>query len=129
MSSLQYSTISCGVHQGLMGYGNVDVALIVKEWLSTMRTMDHVAGKRGGNDHSLPYPHPAFVVFSDTTGILYGQTQSKGQRMRDFIHKQGLGSVMVSQAADNPNTGSDIQVFVWQVNYQALRAWVKKGES
>lgn len=128
---LEYSIASCGVHCGAMGPWAYDTGSILRQWVEKMLEMDTAASERPARAMGRPYPHPAFVVFSDTTIVEHisernGFTSPKGRRVAKAISELGLGDVTQSPPALNPNSGHEIEVFVWRVNYPALMKWYKE---
>lgn len=49
-----------------------------------------------------------------------------GRRFAAFITKHGLGTVVESPREINPNSGNHLQVWVWCINHDTLKAWYDK---
>jgi hypothetical protein len=61
-----------------------------------------------------------FYLFSDTVD------RNRGERLRTYILKHHLGSVLRSRVKTNPNSGNDIRVFIWTVDYKKFKSWAIK---
>ena len=61
-----------------------------------------------------------FLTFTDITQDRYGS------RLCAYIRKHGLGRVVSTRSATNPNTDNRITVWVWEVNHTAIRQWGAK---
>jgi hypothetical protein len=67
-------------------------------------------------------PRPAaFVMFSDVVGE--GANLSRGQSLSNYITSLNAGDLFPSQKKVNPRTGNVIQVYLWQLDHEALRKW------
>lgn len=60
---------------------------------------------------------PAHLIFTQARGDRH--RRGYGFRIAGYIRKHGLGTVTVSSANQNPNTGNYITVFVWTPNEAA----------
>lgn len=72
----------------------------------------------------------AFFVFSDYNfwqGFSGQQPgQQLGKALAKYISDQKLGTITASGEAINPNSENTIQVWIWQVDWKAMKAWCKK---
>jgi len=60
----------------------------------------------------------AFVIFSCPV------THDHGQRLALFIRDNNLGHVIPSSIRRNPNSGNDLQVWLWEVEIDHLDGWI-----
>lgn len=60
------------------------------------------------------------VMFSDST------RRGNGQKLAAYITRYKLGTIIPSDIIINPNTGRDIQAWMWQLNIPALITWLEK---
>lgn len=76
----------------------------------------------------------AFYIFSDrnTWDIVDQRTNTVvdtksfpgyGKKLAEYIEKEKLGIVFASDVRRNPNSGHNIQVWVWGVDHKALVKW------
>lgn len=49
-----------------------------------------------------------------------------GRKFAAFITDNGLGTVVASPRAINPNSGNNLQVWVWCIDHDTLKAWYEK---
>lgn len=66
-----------------------------------------------------------YVIF---TAADYGKPATYGTRFAKFIAKNNLGTVLETAKNRNPNTGNQVQMWVWTVNHDAVKAWLKKDK-
>lgn len=69
---------------------------------------------RGGS------PTPTFIIFSDVNGSMFN-----GPQLAAYITKHKLGDITKSPYAVNHNTGNNIRIWVWRVNWKALFKWAE----
>lgn len=69
----------------------------------------------------------AHAIFTDTTDN-HDSPQYSGWKVAALIEKHGLGALVVSRAARNPNSGRSVVVWTWTPAKAKLRAYgvVKK---
>lgn len=65
----------------------------------------------------------AFYIFTETTKGSYGR------RLKAYIEKRGLGSVVVAPAKKNPNSENSVRPYMWVVNRGALRKFWKENKT
>lgn len=58
-----------------------------------------------------------FLLFTEA------RQQGYGQKLADFIYEHKLGTITTSEVRQNKNSGNLIQVFLWGVDYEALKKW------
>lgn len=66
----------------------------------------------------------AIITFSDRIDT---PQKGVGYRIKNYIHKHELGTVIATEPTKNPNTGSMIVLWAWTVNHENLKKWYKKG--
>lgn len=67
---------------------------------------------------------PIFILFSDNLDPESSvSTKSGGQLLSEYIEENKLGTVIKMEPVENPNSGNLIEVFVCQVDVQAVRHW------
>ena len=62
----------------------------------------------------------AFILFTGVSKERYGQ------RFASLIKKNKLGKILETRAKLNPNSGSIIKTWIWDINRPATRAWDNK---
>jgi hypothetical protein len=50
-----------------------------------------------------------------------GKRTTYGTRLAEYIKRLDLGSVVSTPVETNPNSGNPLKMFVWTVNWKALR--------
>lgn len=68
-------------------------------------------------------PSEAFIIFTDNTRSSDPSGLSSGRRLANYIRENDLGHVTITRPRRNHNSERDIQVFVYHVDQNALRAW------
>ena len=79
-------------------------------------------------------PACAFVVFSDHNAM-YELDEERdiiekrlyGKPFADFLTKNKLGTVVHVGHQKNPNSGNNVDMWVWTPNEKAVMAWAKKN--
>ncbi len=61
----------------------------------------------------------AFIFFSCTTKY------QKGEMLQRFIKKNNLGEVVKMGPSNNPNSGNNLKMFMWQVDQRELKKYYK----
>jgi hypothetical protein len=79
-------------------------------------------------------PNCAHLFFSDNHAQMYRNAEwvkwkPYGQPMADFITENKLGSVVHIEAAENPNSGNTLEMWVWTPDEDALTEWCDKNLS
>lgn len=65
-----------------------------------------------------------FAVFSEANN--YRTKAGYGSRFAAFIRENKLGAVIETEGwATNPNSGNPLKVWVWTVDHDAVKEWVK----
>ena len=65
--------------------------------------------------------HHPYVIFTDHIDMKYGKNFAK------FIKKNRLGIITYSSKAKlNPNSGNNIRMWVWSVNWRAVKIYLEK---
>jgi hypothetical protein len=65
-------------------------------------------------------PHSAMLLFSDA--VKFG----RGVALADFLRARRLGLVTASPVRENPNTGNEIQAWIFCPNHEKFRRWALK---
>lgn len=78
-----------------------------------------------------PHP-PQFVTFTGvtkrrTSDHASGRFDNYGQAFADFLVKNGLGSVIVSEERHN-FTGNSVKIWVWHPDYDKLQPFLVKNQ-
>lgn len=60
-----------------------------------------------------------FAIFAENRSYTYGR------EFMAFIKELGLGDVVESQRDVNPNSSNQLKVYLWTVNHEAVKAWMK----
>jgi hypothetical protein len=68
-----------------------------------------------GDGRYEPYPQ----------GQAYGIGNDYVEKLRDYIRKEGLGTVSETGYDLNPNSGHQLKVCVWTIDHDALDKWAK----
>ena len=72
----------------------------------------------------LDIPEVAHIIFTQasrrTAKVGYGYQLAR------YIKRHGLGTVVVSQPAKNPNTSNQVHVFIWTLDEAGITQWAKK---
>ena len=65
------------------------------------------------------------VIFSDNIdpGTTATKRVSGGIRLANFIEKNKLGKIMVTRPRINPNSGHNIQTWIWSVNWKNMKEY------
>lgn len=66
-----------------------------------------------------------FAIFSEsnfTWNYHHGMTDY-GQKLAAYIKQHKLGKVTKSNTAQNPNSGNNVTVWIWSVDWDALKKW------
>lgn len=63
---------------------------------------------------------PAFVIWSNLADQI-----TNGHRLADRIYELRLGTIYKTDSELNPNTGSLICVWTWQVDHERFKEWYK----
>lgn len=71
--------------------------------------------KYGGGDSK-----QAFIIFTDNV-----TEYSHGENLAKYIKKNKLGSLQVTRARKNPNSGNLVKVWIWTPNERKLKMWYK----
>jgi len=61
------------------------------------------------------------VVFSDRVD----NTNQYGTKLANRIKKEKLGTLLVTHPRKNPNSGHEIQTWLWSVNWKRVRDFTK----
>lgn len=59
----------------------------------------------------------AFALFSDNEG------SGRGKRLAEYITKYKLGTMEISAAKENKKSRRLLRVFIWSIDWEALRSW------
>ena len=106
--TLQNSYISCGIRE-LTG--------LTKPAKTLIKQVFTARGKPQMFDDFIQ------ILFSDN--VDYGpdqiRTVSGGVRLATLIKKEKLGKVMVTAPRKNPNSGHNIQTWIWSVNWTKVK--------
>lgn len=71
---------------------------------------------------------PAFFIFSQAgTATKATDGAAYGDYFRDFIHEEGLGTVVATNPALNENSGNLVTVYTWTVDQDAFKKWDAKA--
>lgn len=114
MTGIDETQISCGVHQ-LYEIGR-DTP---KQSVAAAKEDFFYESDDWGSEAKLK-KSCAFYIFSDTV------SSGAGLKLAKYIRDNRLGTVQISRAKVNPNSGNTIQVFTWKVNDRALQRWTGK---
>lgn len=63
----------------------------------------------------------AHFVFSDNTG----EDNEYGGRLKRYIEEQGLGTVVQTPFAFNPNSNNQLRAYLWTLDREALATWTE----
>jgi hypothetical protein len=63
-----------------------------------------------------------FLVFTDVNKC------SVGDRLTNYIRRNKLGKVQVSNKELNPNSTNMLKVYLWNVDIDAFKKWAKKNK-
>lgn len=77
------------------------------------------------NPRTAVIPHVAHLIF---TGVLGGKRKwetSYGGTFATYIKDKGLGTVVESEVATNPNSHNRLKIWVWTLDRKALTAWAQ----
>lgn len=66
-----------------------------------------------------------FAIFTEATHVDKPE-ERYGHKFARLIEKKKLGTLVVTDRQLNPNSGHNVQVWVWGIDHEALRAWYKK---
>lgn len=76
---------------------------------------------------------PLLVFTAVTRGKYYEKFYKHGDRLKEFIEKNKLGTVVTSHAKVNPNSKNTVRAYLWSVSARGFHRWAKKqpwyGES
>ena len=64
-----------------------------------------------------------FFIFSDKISKEYEGSGLTGTQFAKFVTKNKLGTLSMSAVRRNPNSGSNIRVWVWDIDRPALYKW------
>lgn len=67
-----------------------------------------------------------FVIFSQADGA-WARVPNYGVKFAAFIETNKLGTLTMSNTAVNPNTGNKVTVWIWSVDWDALKKWAKEN--
>jgi hypothetical protein len=74
-----------------------------------------------GNEDRGNFAH----VFFTQAGV--GKTY--GENLASYIQRHGLGNVVATPSMLNPNSGNNLKMWVWTVNWKTTAEWAKeRGE-
>lgn len=110
------SYISCGVRQiyNIEGWNKIyfdEPGLFIKEFYNG--SYDPAWGRKF-----------KFAIFSHrSNGSEVGGTQTC-KKIKEFIETNNLGKVMESDTEKNPNSGNDIQIYIWNINWPAVEKFM-----
>jgi len=66
-------------------------------------------------------------VFTDHLNHIQERTQYQlGEELAEAIKFYSLGPVSTLSSVKNPNTGHDIQAWLWSPDHKKIRTWLKK---
>jgi hypothetical protein len=60
--------------------------------------------------------------------LIFSQAKAKstyGENLRKFIEDHDMGEVVVAGRGKNPNTRHILKVYVWTVDHDKVKAWLK----
>jgi len=63
----------------------------------------------------------AFLLFT------FYANRKKGDNLKKFIEKNKLGTVTKSRAKKNPNSGNNINIFIWSIGRINFKKWALKN--
>jgi len=70
---------------------------------------------------------PTLKDFSVSHAVFTATGRAKyGRAFAALITQEGLGELVCSTLADNPNSGHKVQGWIWTINKQALVEWYKE---
>lgn len=120
MSTLVSTNVSCGIREfyDIPSYMTPESFLV--EFLTKARaSVDPITARM--------YPNKwkafRFLVFSHRSS--YFQVCNA---ICEYIKENKLGKIVLTEAANNPNSGNDIKIYIWQVDWEPLLAWEKEWE-
>lgn len=61
----------------------------------------------------------AFFMFSDTNN----EDGAPSRSLVKAINELGLGSILQTEAVENPRTGNFVIVYVWTIDHERFKAW------
>lgn len=65
-----------------------------------------------------PY-HPRATHFLFTDPVIF----TNGRKLANYIEAVGFGTITTSRVKVNPNSGNELEAFLWVPNLEAMRAW------
>lgn len=95
--------------------------------ISHADTPDQVIKTVGGHLIQTRYP---FVIFTGVVDRVVRDHASDrednyGRKLSQYLRKNKLGTIKVSDAVTNPRTGNKIRVWLWQPNFETLGKHVR----
>lgn len=69
------------------------------------------------------HPNCCHIIFSDAND----RSKKYGDNLKKFIVEHKLGRVIKTRGAKNPNSGNEVECFVWTPNMKNLEAYFKKN--
>lgn len=60
-----------------------------------------------------------FVLFTDNL------VSTHGSRLAQYLKRKKLGNVIQTAPKKNPKSGRQVQCWIWDIDWKALRAWEK----
>lgn len=75
--------------------------------------------KIGGYDRSQG-PKFRFAIFSQA-----GHKTLYGTSFADLIEEKGLGNIVHTRFARNPNSGNPVKVWIWELDFKAIKQYLK----
>lgn len=72
---------------------------------------------------------PSFYLFTQASNDDDDDLNGYGDRLKEFIEKSNLGTVIVSPANRNDNSGNMVEAFIWTVDRDNFKAWDKVAQT
>jgi len=69
-----------------------------------------------------------YVIFSQALSYRCGRTPAYGEKFASYLRNLRVGSVKIATTEDvkNPNSNNFLKVWIWTVDWDALKAWANK---
>lgn len=114
----------CGIRElsGLSHQDNPQKSMYQFARLTYLREIEDSTKK--GSFLKRPDPGFRYILFSQAR-----RDNKYGVEFGAYIESNGLGKVAETPFNVNPNSSNPLKIFIWTVDHDALKAWVKKNEA
>lgn len=103
---------NCGIVE-LHELGRSSPTSLLEGFATCFVERDETWNEKTGDYDYIYTPKYGLVIFSD---IIYKRGRSAGMKLAEYILDNGLGPIQGSPVVQNPNSGNNIQAWVWAPN-------------